>query len=257
MRILAIGDVVGEQGCEHLAAVLPGIKRYYGANLTIVNGENSAAGNGVTPRSARQIMSAGADVITLGNHALRRGEVYDLLESDPFMIRPANYHGGVPGRGMCVVDRGYIKAAVINLQGAAFMEPVGNVFDAADAMLEAAKKEGCSTVIVDFHAEATSEKRALGFYLDGRVSVLFGTHTHVQTSDDQILPNGTGYITDIGMTGPLDSVLGVDAQCAIQKMRLGMPVRFKNPSGKCVCEGCFFETDDSTGKALQTEGFRR
>ncbi len=257
MKILTIGDVVSAAGCDYLSEVLPRLKRNYKADLTIVNAENSAVGNGVTSKSARAVFDAGADVITLGNHSLKRPEISGYLEENEFIIRPANYHESAPGRGMCIIDRGYIKAAVINLQGSVYLDAIKNPFDCADEMLEKAKEEGAKIIIIDFHAEATSEKRALGFYLDGRISALFGTHTHVQTSDNQILPNGTGYITDLGMTGPLQSVLGVEPECTIRKFRTGLPVRFTNPKGECTCEGCFFEIDNKTGKAVYTEGFRR
>lgn len=257
MKILAIGDVVSAAGCSYLSRALPELKRYYGADFVIVNGENSAVGNGITPNSADALFNCGADVITLGNHALRRQEIYDYLESGSRIIRPANFHPSVPGSGMAVVDFGYTKAAVINIQGNVYLETNANAFDCADEMLCRAQEQDCRIIVVDFHAEATSEKRAMGFYLDGRASAVFGTHTHVQTSDNQILPQGTGYITDLGMTGAVNSVLGVEPELAIRKMQTGLPVRFKNPEGECVCEGCFFEIDDKTGKAMFTEAFRR
>ncbi len=257
LKILTIGDVVSAAGCNYLSEVLPRLKRNFKPDVAIVNAENSAVGNGVTPRSARAVFDAGADVITLGNHSLKRPEIYDYLEENECIIRPANYHESAPGHGMVILDKGYIKAAVISLQGTVYLDPVKNPFDAADEMINKAKNEGAKIIVIDFHAEATSEKRALGFYLDGRISALFGTHTHVQTSDNQILPGGTGYITDLGMTGPLQSVLGVEPECAIRKMRTNLPVRFKNPDGECICEGCFFEIDNKTGKTIYTEGFRR
>lgn len=257
MKILAIGDVVSGQGCDYLREALPRLKRGYKVDLTIVNAENSAVGNGVTPKSAQAVFDAGADVITLGNHSLKRPEIYDFLDEREYIIRPANYHPSAPGKGITIIDKGYIKAAVINIQGAVYLDPIRNPFDTAEEMLRQASAAGAKIIIIDFHAEASSEKRAMGFYLDGRISAIFGTHTHVQTSDNQILPNGTGYITDLGMTGPLQSVLGVAPECAIQKMRTGLPVRFKNEDGECTCEGCFFEVDDKTGKTVYTEGFRR
>lgn len=257
MKVLAIGDVVSKQGCEYLRQTLPGLKKEYKADITIVNGENSAVGNGVLPQSAQHIFDSGADVITLGNHSLRRPEIYDFLDENEFIIRPANYHSSAPGRGMAIIDKGYCRAAVINLQGSVYLENITNPFDTADEMIMQAKDEGASIIIVDFHAEATGEKRALGFYLDGRISAMFGTHTHVQTSDEQILPNSTGYITDVGMTGPYYSVLGVDPDVVIQKMKTNLPVRFVNVDGPCVLEGCFFEIDNKTGKTVRIERFRR
>ena len=203
------------------------------------------------------VFDAGADVITLGNHSLKRPEICDYLDETQYIIRPANYHPSAPGKGMVIIDKGYTKAAIINLQGIVYLDPIASPFDKADELIEKAKEEGAKTIIIDFHAEASSEKRALGFYLDGRVSAIFGTHTHVQTSDNQILPNGTGYITDLGMTGPLQSVLGVAPECAIKKLRTSLPVRFINEDGECTLEGCFFETDDKSGKTISTEIFRR
>ncbi len=257
MRILTIGDVVSKQGCEYLSEMLPKLKREYQAELVIVNGENSAVGNGVTPQSANFIFSCGADVITLGNHSLRRPEICDFLDEKEFIIRPENYHKSAPGKGYTIVDKGYIRAMVANIQGAVYLDNIENPFDAADRLLEIAKSEGVNTIIIDFHAEASSEKKAMGFYLDGKISVLFGTHTHVQTSDEQILPCQTGYITDIGMTGPFYSVLGVAPERAIQKMKTNLPVRFINEDGPCTIEGCFFETDNKTGKTVRIERFRR
>ena len=257
MKILAIGDVVSKQGCEHLRKELPRLKREYGADIVIVNGENSAVGNGITPQSAQYIFDSGADVITLGNHTLRRPEIYDYLDSNDYIIRPENFHKSAPGKGYTIIDKGYLRALVANLQGTAFLDNIENPFDAADRIIQLAKDEGISTVIIDFHAEATSEKRAIGFYLDGKISALFGTHTHVQTSDEQILPCGTGYITDIGMTGPYYSVLGVSPEVVIKKFRTNLPVKFTNEDGPCTIEGCFFETDNKTGKTVSIERFRR
>jgi metallophosphoesterase (TIGR00282 family) len=257
MKILAIGDVVSKAGCEYLKRQLPVLKREYQADTVIVNGENSAVGNGITPASANMIFESGADVITLGNHSLRRPEISDYLDEKEFIIRPYNYHPSAPGKGITYIDRGYIKIAVVNLQGAVYLDNIADPFEAADRALEEAKSEGAKLVIFDFHAEASSEKRAMAFYLDGRASVLFGTHTHVQTSDEQIMPCGLGYITDLGMTGPYYSVLGVTPERAIRKMKTNLPVRFTNPDGPCTIEGCFFEIDNKTGKTVKTERFRR
>lgn len=257
MKILTIGDVVARQGCDCLRHILPGLKRELGAKLTIVNGENSAVGNGILPGSAQFIFDSGADVITLGNHGLRRREIYPMLEENEFLLRPANYHPSAPGRGSVLLDMGATQVGIISLLGAAFMEPIANPFDAADREVHRLKEAGAHIILIDFHAEATAEKRALGYYLDGRVSALFGTHTHVQTADEQVLPGGTGYITDLGMTGPQHSVLGVSPQAAIEKMRTGLPVRFTNPDGPCVLEGCLFDIDKKTGKTRSCTRIRR
>ena len=257
MKILAIGDVVSQQGCDYLREKLFALKKEYGADLVIVNGENSAIGNGILPQSARFILDSGADVITLGNHALKRREIYDFFDENEFIIRPANYHKSAPGKGCVILDKGAYRVAVINLQGTVYLDGIENPFDAAEREVESAKAQGANVIIIDFHAEASSEKRAMGFFLDGRISALFGTHTHVQTSDEQILPNGTGYITDLGMTGPYYSVLGVTPEKAIEKMRTNLPVRFSNPDGPCVLEGCYFEIDTKTGKTVHIERFRK
>lgn len=257
MKILAIGDVVSKQGCDYLRKTLPALKRELMADIVVVNGENSAVGNGILPGSAQFIFDSGADVITLGNHGLRRREIYPMLDENEFLVRPLNYHPSAPGRGTAVLDMGRCQVAIINLQGTAYMEPIQNPFDAAEAEIKRLKDMGVNIIVIDFHAEATAEKRALGFFLDGRISALFGTHTHVQTSDQQVLPCGTGYITDLGMTGPYYSVLGVTPQTAIERMRTNLPVRFLNEDGVCVLEGCLFDIDEKTGKTVNIKRIRR
>ncbi len=249
MNILCIGDVVGTVGCRHLKSVLPGIKREYWVDVCVVNGENSADGNGITPTAARHLFDAGADVITGGNHSFRRPEMMDELEENPFVLRPANYPTGTPGRGMTVVDRGRYQVTVINLQGTVYMEALTSPFESLDSLLaEAGDPKFC---IVDFHAEATAEKRALAGYADGRISALFGTHTHVPTADEQILSGGTGFITDVGMTGPIDSCLGVRTELSIQKMRTKLPVRFATADGPCRMDCVLFTLDDKTGRCTK------
>lgn len=250
MNILAIGDVVSSIGCEYLRKKLPSLKKMYGVDFCIVNGENSAAGNGITPQSADYLFDSGADLITTGNHVFRRREIYDRLDTDRNIIRPANYYAGNPGKGWAVADMGSVKIGVINLAGNAFMEGA-NPFTAADEVLK--KLDDCRIVLCDFHAEATGEKRALGFYLDGRVSAVFGTHTHVQTADEQILPNGTGYITDLGMVGTINSVLGVSPEAIITKLKTGMPTRFDNNEGECMLNACLFEIDKQSGKTTAVQ----
>ncbi len=250
MIILAIGDVVGVPGCEYLRKRLPTIKKQYGVDFCVANGENSAPGNGITPDSADYLFSCGVDLITTGNHVYRRREIYDRLDSCHDIIRPANYYSGNPGRGVAVADMGSVKIGVINLAGNAFMDGE-NPFNAVDKCLE--QISDCRIKLVDFHAEATGEKRALGFYLDGRVSAVFGTHTHVQTADEQILPEGTGYITDLGMVGTVQSVLGVAPQNIITKLKTGMPTRFENNSGECMLCGCIFDIDKQSGKTVDVQ----
>lgn len=252
MNILAIGDVVGTFGCEFLRKKLPQLKKQKNIDICIVNGENSAQGNGILPQSANHLLDSGADLITTGNHSFRRFEIYDKFDEEGFpLIRPANFHRTAPGKGYYIIDKGFIQIAVINLIGITYLENNENPFECIDKVLEEVKH--CKIKILDFHAEATGEKRAMGFYLDGRISAMFGTHTHVQTADEQILPNGTGYITDLGMTGAVQSVLGVTPKLVIEKMKTNMPVRFENPDGECKMEGCIFEIDNKTGKTLSVE----
>ncbi len=250
MNILAIGDVVGTQGCEYLRRRLPSLKKLHKIDFCIVNGENSAAGNGITPQSADYLFESGVDLITTGNHCFRRKEIYDRLDTDRSILRPYNYFSGNPGRGIAVADMGSVKIGIINLSGNAFMDG-SNPFIAADEALK--ELSDCRIVLCDFHAEATGEKRALGFYLDGRISAFFGTHTHVQTADEQILPKGTGYITDLGMVGTVQSVLGVEPQNIINKLKTGMPVRFENNGGECMLGACVFEIDKASGKTTSVQ----
>lgn len=250
MNILAIGDVVGTSGCEFLRRHLPSLKKTYGIDLCIVNGENSAEGNGITPASATHIFSSGADVITTGNHVFRRHEIYDFLDENPRIIRPANYPPSAPGNGYCIVDMGRLRVCVVNLMGTVYMDALSNPFSVIDEILNKVKN---AFIIIDFHAEATSEKKALGYHLDGKVTAVYGTHTHVQTSDEQILPGGTGYITDIGMTGPINSVLGVDPKLAIRRFVTKMPVRFKNADGPAALCGVILCINDKNGSVISIE----
>lgn len=255
MRILVIGDVCGSIGCQYVRKVLPTLKKEKHIDMVIINGENSADGNGVTPQSADYLFSLGADVITGGNHSLRRPEVYDYLDSNDFCLRPHNLSDCQIGKGYCVVDFGKTRVAVINLSGKIYLERLGSgcPFAAVDELIEKANEDGIRIILVDFHAEATSEKRALGLYLDGKVSAFFGTHTHVQTADLQILENGTGYITDIGMTGPKDSVLGVKKEIIINRLKNNDTSKFELANGDCMLNGCIFEVDEYTGKTVNLE----
>lgn len=254
MKVLLIGDVVGALGCRIISHVLPDFKRKNQIDLCIVNGENSAVGNGMLPQSADALLSAGADVITSGNHVFRRWEIYDYLETHPYVLRPANYPAGAAGKGYYVIDCGKYSVCVINLLGRVYLDSLDCPFAAARRIIE---KERCRFNIVDFHAEATGEKMALGYYLDGRASCVVGTHTHVQTADETILPSGTGYISDLGMTGPVDSILGVTPQNIIDKMVTGMPTRFVVPNtGRCKMEGVIVTLRESDGMCTAMERFR-
>lgn len=254
MNILCVGDVVGAVGCRHLQEVLPRIKRETNADVCIVNGENAADGNGMLPLSVKAMFDAGADVITGGNHTFRRREIYEQLDENPYLLRPANMPVGTIGRGMTVVDRGRYQLTVINLLGTVYMEAMDNPYDILDKLLEqAGNPRFC---VVDFHAEATAEKRGLAWYADGRISALFGTHTHVATADEQVLPLGTGFITDVGMTGPIQSCLGVKTELAVEKMRTKMPVRFATADGACAMDAVLFTLDDATGHTVAVKRIR-
>lgn len=253
MIVLAIGDVVSSSGCEFLRKRLPALKKQYNADLVVVNGENSADGNGITPYSAQHILDSGADVITGGNHSFRRREIYDTLSSNPFILRPDNFPNSAPGSGYCVVDKGSYLAAVINIQGTVYMDALESPFDCADRLVKRAQDDGCKVIIVDFHAEATSEKKAMGYYLEGKVSAVLGTHTHTPTADAQIIGDKTAYITDLGMTGPYNSVLGIRPEQSISLMKDKLPVRFSAAEGECYLCGAVIDIDKATGVAKSIE----
>ena len=256
MRILFVGDVVAPQGCEHLRRVLTKFKKENNIDFTIVNGENSAQGNGILPGSCDYILDSGADLITTGNHALKRIEIEKYFENEFIpLIRPSNFHRSAVGKGSYVLEKKGLRLGVINLMGRVYMDSVENPFDEADRLIREMNGQGIKNILVDFHAEATSEKRVMGYYLDGRVSAVLGTHTHVQTADESILPKGSAYITDTGMTGVIDSVLGVEIGCASRKVITGLPVHFRNPEGPCKMECVIVETENSTGKAVSIERF--
>lgn len=251
MKILILGDIVSNIGCEYVRKILPELKRKENISFCIANGENSAAGNGITPFSAQYLFDSGVDVITTGNHVYRRREIYDFLDERSDIVRPANYYENNPGRGYSVQDMGRVKIGVINLAGTFSMDAADNPFKTVEKVLE--KVKDCKIKIVDFHAETTSEKRAMGFFLDGKVTCVFGTHTHVQTADEQILSRGTAYITDVGMCGVKESVLGVDKEIIVKKFIDGMPAHFNAASGECMVNGIIVEADDFTGRALSVK----
>lgn len=252
LNVLAVGDVVGDSGVEYLSRHLRGLKKLKGVHFTVVNGEN-ASGVGILPRQAREIFDAGADVVTLGNHTWNRIQIADFLEDDRYTLRPANYTSRVPGRGWGVYDGpGGVRIGVMNLIGRCEMDSnFDNPFTTADRVLR--RMEGTDVVLVDFHAEATSEKGAMGYYLDGRAQAVWGTHTHVPTADEQIYPKGTGYITDLGMTGPIRSVLGVEPEQSVESFLGGLPGRYRNPNGPCKLQGAVFTLDSATGLCTAVE----
>lgn len=250
MKVLFIGDVIGPGGCRHLEKHLNRLKKDRGIDVCIANGENSAEGNGITPGSAQELYNSGVDVITTGNHVFRHNDIYPELEKNLGLIRPGNFHKTAPGVGVYVLDKLRYQLCIINIQGQAFMESCANPFEYMDEILLSAPSKN---IVVDFHAEATSEKKAMGYYLDGRVSAVLGTHTHVQTADERILAGGTAYITDVGMCGGENSVLGVKKEIAINKLLYHLPVRFEYDQEGYVMNGVILDIDSGTGRALAIE----
>ena len=248
LHVLAVGDVVGEGGQDILSRRLPGLKEETGAHFTVVNGEN-ASGVGITPRQARGIFEAGADVITLGNHTWNRIQIGDYLDKEPNILRPANYAGRVPGRGFGVYQCRGMRIAVLNLMGRVELNPnLDSPFKEANRLLRSGEYD---LALVDFHAEATSEKGAMGWYLDGRVQAVWGTHTHVPTADCQILPKGTGFVTDLGMTGPSRSVLGIKPEHSINLFLGGLPRWYEEAEGPCRLNACLFVLDTQSKKCVE------
>jgi hypothetical protein len=248
--------VVGAPGRAALEERLPALRADLSIDVCVVNGENAADGIGITPRLAERLLAAGADAITLGNHAFRRSEIGPYLEASERVVRPANASAHTPGRGLTLVPAtNGARLAVINVLGSLFLHPATSMFEVIDTLVDDAKQE-TPLVLVDVHAEATSEKAALARWLDGRVTAVVGTHTHVQTSDAQVLPRGTAFITDAGMTGPHESVIGVVSELAIRRMRTGMPVRFETAQGDVRIEGAVITCDSETGRASSIEAVR-
>lgn len=250
-RVLAIGDVTSEEGTRHLQKHLRELKKLKAVDFTVVNGEN-VSGTGLTPQQAEDIFAAGADVITLGNHTWGKMQIADYLEENRYILRPANFSGRTPGRGYAVYDCGAFRVAVMVLIGRCDLDwKAADPFATADKLLAAGDKP--TFTLVEFHAQATSEKLALGYYLDGRVSALWGTHTHVPTADERVFPKGTGYITDLGMTGAVESVLGIRPEQSIETFLGGLPGRYKPADGPCKAQGCIFTLDSDTGLCVAVE----
>ena len=250
LRVLAVGDVVGNPGMERIRKSLRWLIRKTGADFTVVNGENASV-VGLTPRQAEDILDAGADVITLGNHSFSKREIVPYLEDTDRILRPANYAPQTPGRGWAVYETRFGPIGVIDLIGRCNMDyGPDNPFLLAEKLL---KKLDTKLILVELHAEATSEKLAMGYMLDGRVSAVWGTHTHVPTADIRVLPQGTGYITDLGMTGPRDSVLGIRPELSIARFRGDLPERYRWAEGETKLEGALFTIDAATGKCLKAE----
>jgi metallophosphoesterase (TIGR00282 family) len=261
VKILFIGDIVGQPGRRAVAELLPQLRRQHALDFVIANGENSAGGSGITPKTAEEIFSAGVDVITSGDHLWDQKEVMELLANEKRFLRPLNYPAGTPGPGSGVFEVQSLKSkvqspgliAVLNVQGRTFMQPpLENPFLLAAEEVKRLR-ERTKIIFVDFHAEATSEKIAFGRFLDGQVSAVVGTHTHVQTADEQILPRGTAYLTDAGFTGPHEGVLGREIEPVIKKFLTGMPQRFEVAKNRVLLHGVVIEIDDASGKAIKIQ----
>ena len=237
-----MGDVVGSPGRRALNALLPGLRERHQPDFVVVNGENSAGGVGITERIARGMLDHGVDAITLGNHAFRQTEVYGYLDREPRIVRPANYPKADPGIGHTVVERDGMRLAVVNLSGTVFLDAARSPFAEVDLILSGLRGKA-DHVLVDFHAEATSEKVAMGWYLDGRVTACVGTHTHVPTADARVLPGGTAYVTDVGMTGPRDGVIGVERELAVRRFLTQRPVKFETAGGRAWLNAVLIDAD--------------
>lgn len=249
MNILFIGDVVGSLGREMVKEYVPKLKEKYRSHITIINGENAASGKGITEKIYRQFLETGAQVVTLGNHSWDNKDVFRFIDEAKYLVRPANFPEGTPGKGITYVKINEIEIAVISLQGRTFMPALDCPFRKADELITEAKAR-TPFIFVDFHAEATSEKQAMGWYLDGRVLAVIGTHTHVQTADERILPGGTAYLTDVGMTGPYDGILGVERDAVLKRFLTALPVRFEIPKkGRTQLSAVLIEVDKNKGIA--------
>jgi metallophosphoesterase (TIGR00282 family) len=255
LTIICVGDVFGEPGRRAVQMLLPKLKKQHEADLAVVNVENSASGFGVTPLIARTFLEQGVDVMTSGNHIWDKKEIIEYIGTENLLLRPANYPPGTPGAGSIVVKAGPHKVAVLNLMGRVFLPQLDCPFRKADEELERLRAE-TPIIVVDMHAEATTESQAMGWHLDGRVSVVVGTHRHVQTADERLLPKGTAYITDLGLTGPTDSVIGVEPELALARFISGMPNRFEPAKGPAMLQGVVIRIDPETGRGLSIERLR-
>ena len=244
MKILTIGDVVGRRSIDYLSQKLRRMKTTLGADFVVCNGENASEIHGLCARDAEALLDCGADIITLGNHAFGSRDIYGFLDDrSTEIIRPANYPAACPGVGYAIRAVSGLRLLCMNLSGTAFLDPLDNPFTVADRILE--RERGAYDIaLLDFHAEATSEKLAMGYHLDGRVHIVFGTHTHVPTADARVLPKGTGYITDLGMTGPQNGILGTDTQAVLHKMTTHLPARFTVADGPIIAQGALFTLED-------------
>ncbi len=254
MTLLFLGDIVGRPGRDLVRRHVRALATHCDATLVIANGENAAGGSGITRDNMLEILSAGVDVITTGNHVWAKRETLEFIDNEPRLLRPANYPDGTPGKGSCVATAtNGVRVGVINVMGRIFMNPIDDPFRAAQIEVARVRGDGAQVIFVDMHAEATSEKMALAYYLDGQVAAVVGTHTHVQTADERILPSGTAYLTDVGMTGPHDGVIGMDKTAVIARFVSALPGRFETASGDLRMNGVSLTVDPATGKALAIE----
>lgn len=253
MRILFIGDIVGSLGRQTLTDYLPKLKKKYRPQITIANGENAASGRGITEKIYKKFLQDGVDIITLGNHVWDNKAVFDFIDDAKKMVRPANFPAGTPGQGMVYVKVNAYELAVMNLQARSFMADIDDPFRKADELIAQAR-ERTPFIFLDFHGETTSEKQAMGWYTDGRISAIIGTHTHVQTNDARILPKGTAYLSDVGMTGPYDGILGMKKEPVLEKFLTALPQRFEViENGRFILCGCVIDLEEHTGKATHIE----
>lgn len=247
-----VGDVVGRTGRYFFMEQTPELKQARKIDLVVVNGENAAHGKGLTPNVYDELIRGGADVVTSGNHIWDNSNVLKIIDTEPFLLRPANYPEDAPGKGFCIIPIGKKKVGVVNMSGRTFMSPMDCPFRLGDKILNFLKKN-CDVILIDFHAEATSEKIAFANYVDGRATVVVGTHTHVQTADEQILPKGTAYITDLGMVGAANSILGMAIEPVIARFTTGRPSKFEVAEGAAIYCAVLIETNDKTNKAVKIE----
>ncbi|WP_100487743.1 TIGR00282 family metallophosphoesterase [Sporolactobacillus pectinivorans] len=252
MKLLFVGDIYGRTGREMLEEYLPKMKNRYHPNLTIVNAENSAHGKGITKKIYTQLLEMGADILTMGNHTWDNREIFEFIDDAKKIVRPANFPEGTPGTGMRIIQVNQLSVAVINLQGRVFLPPIDDPFRTADRLITEARKK-TNFIFVDIHAETTSEKLALGWYLDGRVSAVIGTHTHVQTADERIFPQGTAFLSDVGMTGPYNGIIGVERAAVTKRFLTAMPVRFESDQGPGQLGAVLISIDNQSGRAVKIE----
>ncbi|KUO52249.1 MAG: metallophosphoesterase [Desulfitibacter sp. BRH_c19] len=256
MKFLFIGDIVGKPGRSIIKNMLPQLEAEFNADMIIANAENAAGGNGLTAQVANELYNDGVDFITLGNHVWDKKDIISFIDTEEKIVRPANYPPATPGKGYKIITKNNIKICIVNIQGRVYMQALECPFRTMDIILSQIIDQ-TNIVIVDIHAEATSEKMALGYYLDGKVSAVLGTHTHIQTADNKILPKGTAYITDVGMTGPYESVLGIKKENIISRFLTQMPNRFEVATGLSQLNGVFIEVDDLSGKTVKIERLQK